>query len=381
MATDLIKTYCQHTPGAAGNACGFLMFPEICRLLRDHQIEQIFQHGPCDPPQFLRKKVRAVLRKYRDLIEPADYLESLVFELTQDLAPRTLAQTPTLIGLVKYFGATAAHAVIDLLETEGVLLSRTCGDCRYLSQSEPFRCLRQVIIIFHAQGEMKTVHSRYNQERRPSAKACAEGFERYGVLPIDGGDPVNIPVSASAAVNFTLSEYALQNLAREGLPAAIIEALRPLAGREFADEAAFWQAIAAQLGPVDSDTTPPAPSPYQGEGGKFNPPSPKLGEGPGVGCITSRHHYSECIRKYALAVPLNIANALDALAERAEQAQTTHQRRIAERRLLLFSYLAHLFDFGYSKKEAVREIRRILNIGKRMFYADLQAIEEFLALP
>lgn len=218
MATDFTAVYCRrlhHFPVD----CDHLVRPEVCKLLKEFPLKEIFATGRCRPQKFLTSIVRRKLNRYRDLLCPDEHAEALAFELERALEERRLTESPTLYGLVGYFKTAAFHAVARLLEEEGLFTPKTCGYCIHLSRSKPFRCQCQYITVADSeQGAErkiartgKRVHKWYNYPRRPSDNACKAGFERYALEPetlMSSSSPP--PDQAPASVILTQAVEVLQ---------------------------------------------------------------------------------------------------------------------------------------------------------------------------
>jgi len=185
MAGDLVAAYCKRSENSFSTDCNHLIPPEVCRLLQECPLKEIFAQGRrCRPDEILTSIVRRKLKRYQDVVRPEDHLDAVTFELQKSLEGRQLTEVPTLYGLVGYFDRPALHAVIRLLEQEGVFTVRTCDQCMHLSRSKPFSCQLQYITVLEEQGERKIAHAWYNQKRRPSDSACKDGFQGYIFEPI-----------------------------------------------------------------------------------------------------------------------------------------------------------------------------------------------------
>ena len=81
--------------------------------------------------------------------------------------------------------------------------------------------------------------------------------------------------------------------------------------------------------------------------------------------------------KIPVIAAIELENLLLLLAERAEQEEGTKSKQRYERQFTIFSAFSHLIVQGYTRKEAVDEILRLLNINARTLRKDLHEIKEF----
>jgi hypothetical protein len=177
MAPNLISEYCQRTWTPLDDTCEFFISDDRCRLLGEHELKVIFEKGPCRPYNLLQGIVRGQLSRYRDLLSPEDYLESLTFELACSIEQNRLTRHPGLPALKRYLNQVGTHGVLHLLESLQLLRPKTCGNCIHLARSKPFVCQRVTLEGNQKEGIRK--HPFHLIARRPSEKACAEGFEGY----------------------------------------------------------------------------------------------------------------------------------------------------------------------------------------------------------
>jgi hypothetical protein len=147
-----------------------------CLLLREHELGEIFRSGRCQPSEMLKKFVRKHLTQKQDLIERHAYEDSLVFEITAQLSSKRLQQRFTLHSLQRYLNTTAYNHVIQLLRAEGHLPPSKCEACVFLSRSKPYVCRRETI---PDAAELQRENPFYGQPRRPSQRACQDGFEPF----------------------------------------------------------------------------------------------------------------------------------------------------------------------------------------------------------
>lgn len=177
MAQNLIREYCQRQWNDLHNECEFFIPADHCRLLDDRELGAIFEKGPCQPYEILKGIVRGQLARYRDLLSPEDYVDSLAFELMHSIERNRLTKRPSLPALKQYLNQVGAHGVIKLLESLQLLTPKTCGNCIHLARSKPFLCHRETLDA-HPQKDARQ-HPFYQTMRRPSERACKEGFESY----------------------------------------------------------------------------------------------------------------------------------------------------------------------------------------------------------
>ncbi len=192
MSKDLVRRHCKGGSEEFAEDCEFLMpSGSECVLLKDHAMQGVFEQGRCQPyEKLLKPTVRGILRQYGELINPEEYIESLTFEIAAHIKTKRLKKGWTICFLKSYINKTVYCETIDQLKAEGIILEKTCGDCVYLSRSKPTHCEREKIVTSEEE------YALYNEERRPSQKACKQGFESYTLEPVEydpkdtqGGQP------------------------------------------------------------------------------------------------------------------------------------------------------------------------------------------------
>ena len=106
------------------------------RLLRDGDLAEVFAKGRCAPAEMLKRAIAKHLEKYRDLVDPAEYLESMAFELAARIKPKRLRQGYNLYVLKGDLNKTVYCSAIEMLRREEPMVKRQCGYCKYISQRE-----------------------------------------------------------------------------------------------------------------------------------------------------------------------------------------------------------------------------------------------------
>jgi len=169
---DLIILFCKGE-GFGGNCCEhYKIFTKECRLLIGRKLKEIFKEGRCEPPIMVKDAVKRNLYNYRDKIAPDEYIKPMVFEISERIKQRCL-NCPKLPVLKGYINRAAYTEVIRMLTDEGILPKGECGNCVYLSNSEPYICQREYIIV-----EGETIENpHYGEKKNPSSRLCKEGFE------------------------------------------------------------------------------------------------------------------------------------------------------------------------------------------------------------
>ncbi len=199
---DLIAQLCRGEGKRFRGRCQYyLPLSDDCRLLKNHELREVFNKGRCNPYERLKEAVVRFLRTYKDINEPKDHHESMTTELSVRMREKRLEKGWTLAFLLSYVRNAARNEVIDHRQKEKKLLKKICLDCWCLSQSKPYTCQRPTIRT--PEGE-EIGNSRYNRKRNLYDPACA-GFEPrpHRDIPLDeipppSIEPADIDVSKSS---------------------------------------------------------------------------------------------------------------------------------------------------------------------------------------
>lgn len=76
-------------------------------------------------------------------------------------------------------------------------------------------------------------------------------------------------------------------------------------------------------------------------------------------------------------IPFELESLQLLLAKRAEQEEGKKRKQRYERQFSIFSAFSHLIMQGYTRKEAIDEILRLLDVSHKLLNKDLQETEEF----
>lgn len=196
MARNLVGYFCQgEGKRFGGTRCNYLTHATSeCTLLKEFELHEVFERGRCEPIEMLRRAIQKHLEKYRDVVDPGEYIESMAFEISVRLKSKRLTQGYKIYVLKGYINKAVYCSVIEMLQREHPLVKRQCGHCKYLSQSRPYSCQRATIITSE-EGEVANPH--YGSERKLTERACKKGFEPIETSSIEVSPDVPQPLIAS----------------------------------------------------------------------------------------------------------------------------------------------------------------------------------------
>jgi hypothetical protein len=180
---DLIRSIC----GGAGNRfkgsrCHYYE-PSTgdCSLLKEGKMDTLFEKNPrCNPKRMLEAAVSKNYRRYKDSINPADYITATVFTLFGRLKEKRLTRGYNLAVLHGYINQAAYNEVQKTLQDENLLLKRLCGNCVFLSHARPPICTQKEYRD-RLTGRL-TANPHYGKVRVPSKDFCMEGFKPLSVF-------------------------------------------------------------------------------------------------------------------------------------------------------------------------------------------------------
>ena len=184
MARDLIIVFCEGEGRRFGGmVCKhFNAETNECRLLREHELNIVFEKGRCVPSDMVKRALSKHLEKYRDVLDPSEHLEAMAFEIASRLTVKRLKQGFQIYVLQGYINRTVYCSVIELLRKEEPLVKRQCGNCRHLSHSRPYCCQRPTVTT-PADGERD--NELYDTPRNITDRACRYGFEPVETTSLD----------------------------------------------------------------------------------------------------------------------------------------------------------------------------------------------------
>ncbi len=202
LKKDLIAQLCRGEGKRFKGRCQYyLPLSDECRLLKNHELREVFNKGRCNPYERLKEAVVRFLRTYKDINEPKDHLESMTTELSVRMREKRLEKGWTLAFLLSYVRNAARNEVIYRRQKDKELLKKVCRHCWHLSLSKPHTCQRPTIRT--PEGE-EIENSRYNQKRNLYDPAC-EGFKprphrdiSLDEIPPPSIEPTEIDVSKSS---------------------------------------------------------------------------------------------------------------------------------------------------------------------------------------
>jgi len=148
-------------------------------------MEAVFKKGRCNPNHILKSAVRKNLMKYRHLIDAREYTHSIIFILSNRLKDTRLKKGHNLAVLIGYINKASYTEVILVLENEGLLEKKMCGNCIFLTESKPYVCRRENIYITIKGVTQLKENPFYLKERKKTDK-CHEGFQSHTFLSING---------------------------------------------------------------------------------------------------------------------------------------------------------------------------------------------------
>jgi hypothetical protein len=196
LAKDLVQVFCKGEGTRFGGIwCEFYQRDSgECRLLKDFELQEIFEKGRCTPSEILQRALAKHLEKYRDRLDPAEHIESMAFEIAVRLSLKRLTQGYELYVLQGYINRTVYCSVIQMLRREDPLVKRQCGSCKHLSRSRPSICQRQTI---PDSRHGKQPHPYYGTPRNLTDRACKEGFDTFETASIEASPEIHQPLIAA----------------------------------------------------------------------------------------------------------------------------------------------------------------------------------------
>lgn len=175
---DLIRLFCAGAGHRFGGAvCEYYVsFTGECDLLKQEKMERIFEKGRCDPYNILKSAVKKNLKKYKDLINIQEHKNSVIFILSNRFKDIRLKKGHNLAVLIGYINKASYTEVILLLQSEGLLEKKICGNCIFLSELKPYVCLRENIDVL-SNGVQQVKDNPFYQKKRNKIDKCQEGFQ------------------------------------------------------------------------------------------------------------------------------------------------------------------------------------------------------------
>ena len=87
MARNLVGYFCKgEGKRFGGTLCGYFTHVTTeCTLLKEFELHEVFEKGRCEPFEMLRRAIQKHLEKYRDVVDPGEYIESMAFEISERL--------------------------------------------------------------------------------------------------------------------------------------------------------------------------------------------------------------------------------------------------------------------------------------------------------
>jgi hypothetical protein len=211
---DLVRLIC----AGAGNRFGgvvckfYVRLTAECDLLKKEKLDPIFKNGRCNPYRFLKSAIQKNLMRYKDVIHVQEYVSSIAFVLSNRLKDIRLKKGYSLAVLIGYIKKAAYTEVIQLLQKEGLLEKKICGNCIFLSELKPYVCRRENIEVIENGVKDLKPNPRYLKERKKTDK-CQEGFKPHAFISINRDGDHNVEDNFQSEVSEQLSDLsAVENL-------------------------------------------------------------------------------------------------------------------------------------------------------------------------
>lgn len=175
---DLIRLFCAGAGHLFGGAVCEYYVPLTgeCDLLKQAKMETIFEKGRCNPYNILKSAVKKNLIKYKDLIDVQEHKNSIIFILSNRLKDIRLKKGHNLAVLIGYINKASYTEVILLLQSEGLLEKKMCGNCIFLSELKPYVCMRESIDVRN-NDITQLKDNPFYQKKRIKTDKCEEGFQ------------------------------------------------------------------------------------------------------------------------------------------------------------------------------------------------------------
>ena len=156
MDNDWIKKFCEGKGKRfGGKQCpSYEQSTRECSLLRQARFRDVFEKGHCQP-EIIKIIVQGILKGYKDLVNPKEYVDSVTFEVQHAILSKEkpLEKGAALPVLMGYISTTARRKIHKILKKEGHLPKYPCRNCVYLSSAKSHTCQREILIT--SKGEIK----------------------------------------------------------------------------------------------------------------------------------------------------------------------------------------------------------------------------------
>jgi hypothetical protein len=333
MADDLIRRFCEENRPEFLHPCEhFVHITKICRLLKEQDLQAVFERGRCTPNEMVNAAIKGNLRLYEHLFDSQEargqYHRILLFETTKRIMGQRLKSGWTIYVLKGYINKTVYCEVIKHLEADGVILKGLCGNCIHLSRSKQFTCENPTCPL-------------YSETRKPADPGCAEGFE---AKPTPSG-----PASADNQQQQTC-----------GICVHLSQSRQYVCKRE-----------------------PPSPKDEGSSshyGKKRNPSDPACKTGFEPYTLETTAETQTLDRSVDHPTASNILEIVqELLANRAKTETGEKRKRICERQYTVFCRLKQMLSQGVSRREAIETLVKELGESIKTIYLDIQEVHKFLA--
>ena len=120
MAEDLMDAFCKGPSAHFDAPCEYFnLATGACQLLQDYEMRAVFAQGRCAPDEMVAAAVKGNLLDYADVIDPADYLNALPFEIGARIKRQRLKEGVTIYFLKGYVNRAVYRNITDLLAKDG----------------------------------------------------------------------------------------------------------------------------------------------------------------------------------------------------------------------------------------------------------------------
>lgn len=193
MQKDLVRSYCggNNKRFNAVVCDSYISGTGECELLEEI-LKMIFEQGRCKPDKMLHRSVEKNLLQYKDLIEPDDHIRPVAFQIRKRIETKQLdrAKKRDIVTLKRYINVSAYNEVVKMLQKEGFLQEKKCGNCLWLAEShaEKHICERKFL------DEKNSIENPfYKKKRRPSDRDCKQGFQPVRTLSLEDNPGAALP--------------------------------------------------------------------------------------------------------------------------------------------------------------------------------------------
>lgn len=199
---DLIRSIC----GGAGTRFGgipcdfYVLSTADCKLLLKGTVGDVIERGRCQVSRMIKEYINLYFKKEKDLFErvfhtdtygvlPEDkgrYIDSIAFMIKTSIKSTKLSIGHNLATLKGYINKTAYHEILKVLKSEGLIAKKKhCGNCIYLSEAKPYKCLRDYISPATDDNFGYEVNPYFQKNRNQSDPACKYGWKGYAMESLE----------------------------------------------------------------------------------------------------------------------------------------------------------------------------------------------------